>query len=52
MKVGLLAPAFPPVDAALEAVRRAERMGWDFVDYPDQLVSTNPYGQLGHRPVP
>jgi phthiodiolone/phenolphthiodiolone dimycocerosates ketoreductase len=52
LKAGLLAPAFPPVKAALEAVRRAERMGWDFVDYPDQLVSTNPYGQLGHRPVP
>jgi phthiodiolone/phenolphthiodiolone dimycocerosates ketoreductase len=49
VKFGLLAPEYPPVDAALAAVRRAEDMGWDFVDYPDQMVSTNPYGQL---PVP
>ncbi|MHB8690523.1 MAG: LLM class flavin-dependent oxidoreductase [Solirubrobacteraceae bacterium] len=52
VKFGILAPAYPPASAALEAVRRAERLGWDFVDYPDQLVSTNPYGQLAHNPVP
>jgi phthiodiolone/phenolphthiodiolone dimycocerosates ketoreductase len=52
VKVGILAPAYPPADAALEAARRAERLGWDFIDYPDQLVSTNPYGQLSHSPVP
>jgi hypothetical protein len=52
VKIGLLAPAYPPFDTALEAVRRAERAGWDFVDYPDQMVSTNPYGQLSARPVP
>ena len=52
LKMGLLAPAYPPFAAALDAVRRAEMAGWDFVDYPDQMVSTNPYGQLAVRPVP
>jgi phthiodiolone/phenolphthiodiolone dimycocerosates ketoreductase len=52
VKFGILAPEYPPASAALEAVRRAERLGWDFVDYPDQLVSTNPFGQLAHNPVP
>src|ERR1043165_8303070 len=49
VKFGVLVPEYPPVDAALKAVKRAEDLGWDFVDYPDQIVSTNPYGQL---PVP
>jgi phthiodiolone/phenolphthiodiolone dimycocerosates ketoreductase len=48
-KFGLLVPEYPPVDAALAAVKRAEDLGWGFVDYPDQVVSTNPYGQL---PIP
>jgi len=48
-KFGLLVPEYPPADEALAAVKRAEAQGWDFVDYPDQVVSTNPYGQL---PIP
>ena len=52
VKFGILAPEYPPAAAALEAARRAEDMGWDFLDYPDQLVSTNPIGMLAHNPVP
>jgi phthiodiolone/phenolphthiodiolone dimycocerosates ketoreductase len=50
-KFGVLVPEYPPASAALDAVKRAEAMGWDFVDYPDQVVSTNPYGQMP-SPVP
>jgi phthiodiolone/phenolphthiodiolone dimycocerosates ketoreductase len=48
-KFGVLVPEYPPAEEALAAVKRTEDMGWDFVDYPDQVVSTNPYGQM---PIP
>jgi phthiodiolone/phenolphthiodiolone dimycocerosates ketoreductase len=51
VKFGILAPAYPPIDAALESARRIERLGWDFLDYADQMVSTHPY-RLLTRPTP
>jgi phthiodiolone/phenolphthiodiolone dimycocerosates ketoreductase len=42
---------FPPIGPALESVRRVEQEGWDFVDYPDQIMSPHPLGLLP-PPVP
>lgn len=51
MKFGVFGNMFPPMDAALESLARAELEGWDFVDLPDQLMSTHPLGML-KPPVP
>lgn len=51
VKIGLCGQMFPPMDAALESARRAEQMGWDFINYPDQLSGTHPLGML-KPPVP
>jgi phthiodiolone/phenolphthiodiolone dimycocerosates ketoreductase len=39
------------MDAALKSLPRVEHEGWDFVDLPDQLMSTHPLGML-KPPVP
>src|SRR4051794_33566866 len=51
VKFGMFGNEFPPMDAALESMQRAEREGWDFIDLPDQLMSTHPLGML-KSPVP
>jgi phthiodiolone/phenolphthiodiolone dimycocerosates ketoreductase len=51
VRFGLFGNEFPPMDAALESFKRAEQEGWDFIDLPDQLMSTHPQGML-KPPVP
>jgi phthiodiolone/phenolphthiodiolone dimycocerosates ketoreductase len=51
VKFGLFGNEFPPMDAALESIRRAEAQGWQFLDLPDQIMSTHPLGML-RSPVP
>ena len=51
VRFGVFGNMFPPMGAALESVQRAERAGWDFVDYPDQIMSPHPLGLLP-PPVP
>lgn len=51
VKFGTIGASFPPMRAALESVQRIEALGFDFVDYADQIASTNPSGMLG-APVP
>jgi phthiodiolone/phenolphthiodiolone dimycocerosates ketoreductase len=51
VKFGLCGQMFPPIDAALESAHRAEQLGWDFINYPDQLSGTHPLGML-KPPVP
>jgi phthiodiolone/phenolphthiodiolone dimycocerosates ketoreductase len=46
VKFGMIGRCFPPADLALDAMRRAEAQGWDFVAFPDQLPSTHPEGML------
>ena len=48
---GIQCPMFPPIENCLKAVQRAEQLGWDFIEYPDQLTSTHPLGML-KPPVP
>lgn len=51
VKFGVFGNMFPPADAAVKSVQRAEQEGWDFVDYPDQIMSPHPLGILP-PPVP
>ena len=51
VKFGIFGPMYPPMDACLAAMPRAEKLGWDFIDYPDQLSATHPLGML-KPPVP
>ncbi|OHV05441.1 LLM class flavin-dependent oxidoreductase [Mycobacterium talmoniae] len=51
VKFGLFGNEFPPMEAALESFRRADRHGWQFLDLPDQIMSTHPLGMLT-APVP
>src|ERR1700739_955007 len=37
---------YPPMDKSLESIPRAEKLGWRFIDFPDQMTSTNPSGML------
>jgi phthiodiolone/phenolphthiodiolone dimycocerosates ketoreductase len=46
LKFGMIGRCFPPGDRALDAMRRAEAQGWDFMAFPDQLPSTHPDGML------
>jgi phthiodiolone/phenolphthiodiolone dimycocerosates ketoreductase len=46
VKFGLIGAMYPPMDRALESIPRAERLGWRFIDFPDQITSTNPRGML------
>jgi phthiodiolone/phenolphthiodiolone dimycocerosates ketoreductase len=46
VKFGLIGAMYPPMDSALESIPRAERLGWQFIDFPDQITSTNPRGML------
>ena len=46
VKFGLFGSMFPPMDACLESIGRAEAAGWKFIDFPDQITSTNPRGML------
>jgi phthiodiolone/phenolphthiodiolone dimycocerosates ketoreductase len=46
LKVGLCGRMFPPAREALAAAERAEALGWDFINYPDQLSGTHPTGLL------
>jgi phthiodiolone/phenolphthiodiolone dimycocerosates ketoreductase len=46
VKFGLIGAMYPPMDKALESIPRAEALGWDFIDFPDQITSTNPRGML------
>src|SRR5271167_4024451 len=51
VKFGLFGNEFPPMDAALKSFARAEAQGWQFLDLPDQIMSTHPLGMLT-PPVP
>lgn len=51
VKFGIQCPMYPPMDNCLKALQRAEKLGWDFIEYPDQLTSTHPLGML-RPPVP
>jgi phthiodiolone/phenolphthiodiolone dimycocerosates ketoreductase len=46
VKFGLIGAMYPPMKSALESIPRAERLGWKFIDFPDQITSTNPSGML------
>jgi len=46
LKIGLCGRMFPPADDALVSAQRAEALGWDFINYPDQLSGTHPTGLL------
>src|ERR1700759_572 len=46
VKFGLIGAMYPPMDKSLESIPRAERLGWKFIDFPDQITSTNPSGML------
>ena len=46
VKFGLIGAMYPPIAKSLESIARAEALGWDFIDYPDQITSTNPRGML------
>jgi phthiodiolone/phenolphthiodiolone dimycocerosates ketoreductase len=46
LKFGVFGTMYPPMDKALESMQRAEREGYDFIDFPDQLMSTHPLGML------
>lgn len=50
VKIGVGGRQCPPMDAAVEYIKRVEREGWDFIQYPDQISTTHPTGMLG-RPV-
>lgn len=51
VKFGVFGNEFPPMDAALKSLPRAEAQGWQFIDLPDQIMSTHPQGMLTN-PVP
>ena len=46
LKIGLCGRMFPPADDALASIPRSEELGWDFINYPDQLSGTHPTGLL------
>jgi len=46
VKFGLIGAMYPPMDKALQSIPRAEALGWEFIDFPDQITSTNPRGML------
>src|ERR1700741_2757329 len=46
LKIGLCGQMFLPADNAVASITRAERAGWDFINYPDQLTGTHPTGLL------
>src|ERR1700747_1617377 len=46
VKFGLIGAMYPPMGRALESIPRAEQLGWKFIDFPDQITSTNPSGML------
>jgi len=46
LKIGIVGQIFPPAENALASAVRAERLGWDFINYPDQLTGTHPTGLL------
>ena len=37
---------FPPAEDAIASIPRVEALGWDFINYPDQLSGTHPMGML------
>src|SRR6516225_11508292 len=37
---------FPPAQDAIASIPRVEALGWDFINYPDQLSGTHPTGML------
>jgi len=46
VKFGLIGAMYPPMQKTLESIPRAEKLGWKFIDFPDQITSTNPRGML------
>jgi phthiodiolone/phenolphthiodiolone dimycocerosates ketoreductase len=46
IKVGLCGQMFPPAEHAVKSITRAEDLGWDFINFPDQLTGTHPFGML------
>jgi len=46
LKIGVCGQMFLPADNAVASITRAERAGWDFINYPDQLTGTHPTGLL------
>jgi phthiodiolone/phenolphthiodiolone dimycocerosates ketoreductase len=46
LKVGICGRMFPPADEAIASIPRVEALGWDFINYPDQLSGTHPIGML------
>ena len=46
LKVGICGRMFPPADDAMASIPRVEALGWDFINYPDQLSGTHPTGML------
>lgn len=50
VKIGVGGRQCPPMDAAIEYIKRVEAEGWDFIQYPDQISTTHPSGMIG-RPI-
>ena len=46
LKVGICGRMFPPAQDAIASIPRVEALGWDFINYPDQLSGTHPTGML------
>jgi phthiodiolone/phenolphthiodiolone dimycocerosates ketoreductase len=46
LKVGICGRMFPPAADAIATIPRVEALGWDFINYPDQLSGTHPTGML------
>lgn len=46
LRFGTYAQVFPPIKQALGVARLAEKQGWDFIDFPDQMASTHADGMI------
>lgn len=46
LKIGMCGRMFPPAEDAVASIPRVEELGWDFINYPDQLSGTHPTGML------
>ncbi|OBB03396.1 hypothetical protein A5662_12065 [Mycobacteriaceae bacterium 1482268.1] len=46
LRFGTYAQVFPPIQQSLGAAQLAEKQGWDFIDFPDQMASTHAEGMI------
>ena len=52
MRFGTFGQVYPPATQSVQVAKLAEKQGWDFIAYPDQMGSTHPEGVVPDSVAP